>query len=125
MNCNFWKRYWPPLVWAAVLFVQSSIPHLSSPVKITKWDDKWIHVVIYLPLGFLLMRSLQQAQPERSTRTLMLLTLVAGALYGVSDEVHQYFVPGRFSDWRDAVADVIGVFFGSILFVKYFRAPRN
>lgn len=125
MNRSFWKIYWPPLLWAAVLFEQSSIPNLSSPVKITKWDDKWIHVVIYLPLGFLLRRSLQQAQPGRSVRMLAIITFVLGASYGISDEVHQYFVPGRFSDWRDAVADAIGVVLGSVLYARAFRERRN
>lgn len=121
MNRSFWKIYWPPLAWAAVLFIQSSIPNLSSPVKITKWDDKWIHVVIYLPLGFLLMRSLQHVRPERPMRMLVLITFILGASYGISDELHQYFVPGRFSDWRDAAADAIGVFFGSVLYLRIFR----
>lgn len=118
MNRNFWKTYWPPLAWAAVLFIQSSIPNLSSPVKMTKWDDKWIHVVIYLPLGFLLLRALLQSYPQRSVAKLFLLTFLLGTAYGFSDELHQYFVPGRFSDWRDAVADSIGVALGAALFIK-------
>ncbi|NUO81810.1 VanZ family protein, partial [candidate division KSB1 bacterium] len=32
--------------------------------------------------------------------------------------LHQYFVPGRFSDWRDAVADAIGVVLGCITYLK-------
>lgn len=124
MNRNFWKMYWPPLAWAAVLFIQSSIPHARSPLKLTQWDDKWIHAVIYFPLGFLLMRALQQARPERSTAQLLLLTFVLGSMYGVSDELHQYFVPGRFSDWRDAVADALGVALGSFAFLKYQQRQR-
>ncbi len=118
MNRNLWRIYWPPLAWAALLFIQSSIPNLSSPVKITKWDDKWIHAVIYLPLGFLLMRSLKQTHSHRSTPSLLLITFLLGTTYGISDELHQYFVPGRFSDWRDAVADAIGVVLGCIIYIK-------
>jgi VanZ family protein len=39
-----------------------------------------------------------------------------GALYGISDEIHQYFVPGRVMDWTDAVADTCGIALGSWFF---------
>jgi VanZ family protein len=37
-------------------------------------------------------------------------------LYGISDEIHQYFVPGRMMDWTDAVADSCGITLGSWFF---------
>lgn len=30
------------------------------------------------------------------------------ALFAISDEAHQYFVPGRYCDWRDVATDWIG-----------------
>ena len=125
MNRTFWKTYWPPLAWAAVLFVQSSIPNVSAPIKLTKWDDKWIHAVIYFPLGFLLLRALRQSHPHRATAWLFCLTFLLGTTYGISDELHQYFVPGRFSDWRDVLADAIGVVLGSFGYLKYERRQRQ
>ena len=32
-----------------------------------------------------------------------------GVLYAVTDEVHQYFVPGRSCELRDALIDACGV----------------
>jgi VanZ family protein len=125
MNRSFWKTYWPPLAWAAVLFIQSSIPYARTPLKLTQWDDKWIHALIYFPLGFLLMRSLQQSHTQRSTAMLLLLAFLLGTTYGLSDELHQYFVPGRFSDWRDAVADAVGVALGSVGYLKYEQRRRK
>jgi len=114
---SFWQNYWMPLLWAAVLFIQSSIPDLDSPVRLTKWDDKWAHVLIYLPLGFLLPGALARARAGRRVGTL-LLTFALGSLYGITDEIHQYFVPGRHMDWRDAVADSLGVMLGGLLYLK-------
>ena len=98
MNRNFWKIYWPPIAWAAVLFIQS---------------------------GFLLMLALREAQPQRSTAQILFFTFILGTLYGFSDELHQYFVPGRFSDWRDAVADAVGVALGGFGFIKFEQQQRN
>ncbi|MCK4613219.1 MAG: VanZ family protein, partial [Thermoplasmata archaeon] len=37
---------------------------------------------------------------------------ILGSLYGVSDEIHQHFVPRRSSDVLDLVADFLGVLIG-------------
>ncbi|MDZ7306490.1 MAG: VanZ family protein [candidate division KSB1 bacterium] len=116
--CSFWQNYRAPLLCAAVLFVQSSIPDWDPPVRLTRWDDKWAHVLLYLPLGFLLLGALARARAGRSRATLLLLTFILGTLYGISDEMHQHFVPGRHMDWRDAVADSLGVMAGGWLHLK-------
>ncbi|MBT8489380.1 MAG: VanZ family protein [Gemmatimonadetes bacterium] len=38
--------------------------------------------------------------------------LLAGALYGLSDEIHQMYVPGRSPDPADLAADVVGLLLG-------------
>ena len=38
----------------------------------------------------------------------MLLTIVCATVYGISDEFHQWFVPGRTADVHDVMADAIG-----------------
>jgi VanZ family protein len=41
------------------------------------------------------------------------LSFLLATLYGVTDEVHQSFVPGRNPDWRDVVADGLGALLGA------------
>jgi VanZ family protein len=118
---NFWKRYWAPMAWCAVLFLLSSIPDFSSPVRLSRWDDKWGHILIYMPLGFFLMRALSDSRPGRQPKLLLIVTTA----YGITDEVHQYFVPGRMMDWRDAVADGLGVWLGSLLYFGMRRRFEN
>lgn len=38
------------------------------------------------------------------------------ALYACSDELHQYFVPGRSCRFFDVCVDSTGAFFGALLF---------
>jgi len=38
--------------------------------------------------------------------------LAIGALYGMTDELHQMFVPGRQPDIADWIADILGVAIG-------------
>ena len=39
---------------------------------------------------------------------LLISSLIFSSLYGLSDEWHQYYVPGRMSDVADWVADTLG-----------------
>lgn len=58
----------------------------------------------------------------RATRKAPLSLLIAG-LYGVSDEVHQYFVPGRSASAYDALADVLGA--GVVCGLWYFTTRKR
>lgn len=52
--------------------------------------------------------------------------LLVGALYGLSDEWHQMFVPGRFADPRDWIADLVGLVLGYAVAVAWFdRANQS
>jgi len=39
-------------------------------------------------------------------------------LYGISDEIHQYFVPFRYSSVMDVVADGLGASLGISIYIK-------
>ncbi len=111
---DWWSRYGWTIAWAALLFVLSSISDLSPPLHVFEWEDKVHHFLAYMPLGWLLMRSM--VWRGSSTRKALWLAIALGTLYGISDEIHQYFVPGRVMDWTDAVADAGGIALGSWLF---------
>lgn len=46
------------------------------------------------------------------------LVILISYLYAISDEVHQAFVPGRTSRFRDTLIDLIGILIGIFLFSK-------
>lgn len=98
---------WLPVVlWGAVIFGLSSIPSLGTGLG--TWDlilRKLAHVTEYAILGALLARAL--GRPA--------VAVGLGALYAVSDEVHQHFVRGRHGAWYDVVIDTCGVVAGVVL----------
>ncbi|MBC8414793.1 MAG: VanZ family protein [Nitrospira sp.] len=74
--------------------------------------DKVLHVGAYFVMAFLLFNALQNSGAGRfAFAGAILLTL----LYGVSDEFHQSFVPGRHASFYDVVADLVGAIIGSIV----------
>ncbi len=65
--------------------------------------DKAAHFFSYALLGFLLSRALNNPR----------LGFLMGALYGITDEIHQSFVPMRDASFWDWVADALGAYFGA------------
>ena len=98
---------WAPVVlWAALIFVLSSIPMLSSGLE--GWDfwlRKAAHVVEFAILGALLWRALRRD----------LLSIALGIAYAASDEFHQTFVRGREGSVRDLAVDAVGVVLGVVV----------
>jgi VanZ family protein len=106
-----WLWYWlPPLVLMAVIFYLSSSS--SLPQAQGEWLDALIkkiaHIAEYTLLFLLLVRAwrhslaISWASMERALWAAWLTTVA----YGISDEVHQSFVPRRHATWYDVVIDV-------------------
>ena len=99
---------WLPVVaWAGLIFALSSIPDLGTGLG--TWDlvlRKVAHAAEFAVLGFLLLRALGR-EPA---------ALALGIAYAASDELHQYFVPGRQGSLLDVALDSVGVAAGVVTF---------
>jgi VanZ family protein len=116
---------WLPVVgWAALIVIGSSIPDIPTPRQLEfPLIDKLGHLFEYAVFGFLLARSLGM---HWSGRARSLAGVVAAALaFGLLDEFHQQFVPGRYFEGLDLAADVVGVVLGWFTYrARPFRGNR-
>lgn len=69
------------------------------------------HFVEYCVLGILLYNALRFH--TRAPFALM-FALIIGSLYGITDEIHQFFVPERSCDPVDWLVDTVAVFAGAL-----------
>jgi VanZ family protein len=103
---------WAPVVlWAGLIFGLSSVPNLGTDLG--TWDlilRKLAHFGEYAVLGLLLVRAFGR-EP---------LAAAAGVAYAATDELHQHFVRGRHSAFRDVAIDSAGVLAG-LLLARRFR----
>jgi VanZ family protein len=97
-------------LWAALIFVVSSIPSAGSSGHPTL-RGAIEHMAEYLVLAALLRRC------GLSWRTTMGATL----LYGLTDELHQAVVPGRDASLADLLFDAVGATLGAWLPVSRTR----
>ena len=90
----------------AVLFGLSSQTGIDLPY-VFSFQDKLIHAGVYGLLGLLLLGTRRPLPDGYSLRQALLAAGLA-SLYGISDEFHQSFVPGRQADPLDWLADTLG-----------------
>lgn len=108
-------RWLPAALYAAMIFAFSHQPTVPAGVQI--FNDKVLHFVLYAGLGFLLSRALTNAGASNKISRWVVAAAVASA-YGLSDEWHQSFVPGRSSDIADWWADTAGGAAGAFIYGK-------
>lgn len=116
--------FWVPTIgYCVLIFVLSSVSmgvYIPSPLGF----DKVLHLIEYGILGFLLSRSLVYSRPSFSNASLIAWVVILTALYGLSDEVHQYFVPGRNESLWDVLADSSGAVLGALFYVRFFHVGQ-
>lgn len=111
-----WLSTWGSVIaWCVLLFVLSAQPHLPLPEEIRE-SDKMAHVLAYGVLGWLWARAVSTSWPTWPTLVVFLSAVVFTGAYGLSDEWHQMYVPGRFVSLLDALADICGGALGGASF---------
>lgn len=104
------------IVWMGVIFALSSLPGSAVPGRFGSLG----HFVLYAVLGTLYLLALPRTEPR--WRALVLAVMLASA-YGVTDEFHQHFVPGRMPDVMDWAVDTAGA--AAAVILTHVLSARN
>jgi len=114
----------PALAVAGAIVALSSVPGDRLELPLFPHADKLAHLAVYGLLGLLVLRAL-----ARTTRlalaTRAFVTVVLVTVFGVTDELHQVFVPGRSAEVLDVVADGAGALLACVVFWAGGRLARR
>jgi VanZ family protein len=105
---RFLVYHLPAMAYATAIILMSSIPHLKSPEFRFLLFDKLAHFVEYAVFAFLIFRSFSHISHKITRGWAFLLSALFLSLFALLDELHQYFVPGRYSDVYDLIGDILG-----------------
>ena len=98
--------------WMMLIFFLSSQSSLPA-VLFFSGADLLLHAVFYAILCVFLARSFTDPQIRNWNRVILLTILVTA--YGITDEYHQSFVPGRSASIGDVLADNVGGFLAAAM----------
>lgn len=108
--------YWLPLiVYCLAIYIQSDLPSIEH-IPSFEFSDKFMHFFAYAIMGVLFYRAYQTLRIKDNLRMLILLSVVSASLYGISDEIHQYYVPFRDASIFDVIANILGAICGVYLY---------
>lgn len=112
-------RWLPALACMGGIFALSSMPALDVP-----GGPAWLgHLLEYTALGAAYTFALLGRRPAVRAAA---IAVIAASLYGITDEFHQAFVPGRTPDVVDWGVDTLGAFAGAVLVLAlYAKAARR
>jgi VanZ family protein len=116
MGQVFW--YWAPVaLYAGAIFFLSAQSHPEDQLPsflLKDVSDKVLHAVEYGILALLCYRAFRWAAGPAVAQQAVVLAIVTASVFGVTDEMHQAFVPLRDASWQDWLADTIGAIIGAL-----------
>lgn len=117
--------YWlPAIILAAAIFVMSNLPNPPQPDLGMELGDKILHFMTYTVLSVFVMIGLYGGRSKVVEKKMIILGIVITALYGLSDEIHQAFVPNRMAEFWDWFADALGAIAGTYVY-RYICHIKN
>jgi len=87
------------------IFYLSHQPSIDLIPPLFPMQDKLLHAIEFFVLGIALLLN----RDLRPGGIPILIVFLAGASWGVLDEIHQSFVPGRDCSAGDLLADIVGL----------------
>jgi len=115
---NYFVFFWVPVyAYMGMIFQLSSMPNPMS-LPAASWAlfvfgssaTYVLHTLEYLGLSFILAVALRHSRHEFLIKHSYIIGFAIAALFGISDEIHQIYVPGRECSIWDMGADSLGAF---------------
>lgn len=112
---NYW--FFPCAIVAIITFA-------SQQSNVSVQNDKTIHFLVYSLLAYFISRALHLSFEFKKNKIFYLAVFLV-SLYGLIDEIHQYFIPGRSCSFGDWVADTLGAMIGAYFYVLQNSLQRS
>lgn len=102
------------IIIAIIIFYLSSLIFPPGPPGGFPWKSIAYHFYAFLFLEAFLLISIIRGKNEN--KKFIFIAIIIALVYGVSDEIHQLFVPGRACSLSDVLTDSAGVLFAGLLY---------
>jgi VanZ family protein len=115
----------PLIIYAMIIFYVSSLSRLPDTGLQIPHLDKMAHASEYFLFGFMTIRAITHLPWPLKTGWVYAMAVLLSLGYGLSDEYHQRFVPGRTADPFDLAADALGIFLAASVYYLLHKRRRT
>jgi hypothetical protein len=112
---NRWLAIVLTIVCAFLIFYISSITFPTGSGKPSQVATIY-HFTAFSYLTLFLVISLTKGKPSKS---LIIIGILLAIIYGILDEIHQLFVPGRFASNKDVLIDSFGIILTALAYSNW------
>jgi VanZ family protein len=114
-------RFVPMILVMGTIFFLSHQPGDTLLLPDVPNIDKVLHALIYGLLAATTLFAVQGEAPLKRSRLIGILVIFFCLFYGISDEWHQSFIPGRMPSIWDIAADTTGAALMVFLWFRFLR----
>ncbi len=108
----------PWIGFCILIFHLSSQPSPLDSVHLFPFQDKAAHLIAYGVLALLTARNMEGERPHWSPLAIGISAVLFSLVFGITDEFHQSFVPGRHASLGDIAADAMGALAGAWVYPR-------
>lgn len=108
-----------------LIFGLSSRPHLPDVGFSIPHLDKLVHAMIYGGLAAVVSLGMRWSGKRPHGWMRFIAPVLFAVLYGITDEVHQRFVPNRHFDLFDLLADGVGALLVQTVLWRWWRRKAS
>ncbi len=116
-----WFEKHSKISWILTVFIAIFIFYMSSRTFKGGGGKGYLsyiyHLSIFFLLSFFLLISLTKSSLTKGNfRKNIILSVLISILYGITDEIHQYFVPGRYPSIIDVITNSVGILLAGVIY---------
>ena len=106
------------IAWFFTLIIAAAIFYLSSQTFQGGGGKGYLSYIYHFSIFFFLAFFLLIASIKgKLNKEIFFISLLLAILYGISDELHQSFVPGRYADVQDVLMNSVGIMTAAVVYI--------
>ena len=117
-------HHFPVIAYAALIYYISSLPGINPPSIGISWEDKIYHFGEYALFSFFTFIALRYYRADWIKRNIYIFAALIACLFALTDELHQFYVPGRESTLSDLISDCCGAVTTQLLIWTILRLKK-
>ena len=112
--------------WVFAFLIAIAIFYMSSRTFKAGAVSTNIYAILYHFFAFFFLALfLVPALVKGKSKALIFVAIIIAIFYGLSDEIHQFFVPGRACMFSDFLVDSAGILLASFLYVLSLKRRKR